>query len=63
MLNPRGELSAGGRPRHFDYYLVLTRRTESLTVAATTVQDPSLGFRDQVEALLKTFKLGPAPRR
>ena len=62
-LKPLGDPAAGGPPRHFDYYLVLSNRAESLTVAAATVQDPSLGFRDQVEAIIKTYKLGPAPRR
>ena len=62
-LKPLGDPAAGGQPRHFDYYLVLSRRAESLIVAATTVQDPSLGFRDQVEAIIKTYKLGPAPGR
>ncbi len=63
VLKPPADDAAGRQSRSFDYYLVLTRRAESLTVAATTVQDPSLGFRDQVEAILKTYKLGPAPGR
>ncbi len=63
VLKPLGDAAAGGQPRYFDYYLVLSRRAESLIVTAMTVQDPSLRFRDQVEAQLKTYKLGPAPGR
>ena len=62
-LEAPGRSAAGEQPRYFDYYLILSRPAESLIVTAMTVQDPSLGFRDQVEALLKTYKLGPAPGR
>ncbi len=63
-LKPLGDaVAAGGQPRYFDYYLILSRRAESLIVTAMTVQNPSLGFRDQVEALLKTYEVGPAPGR
>jgi hypothetical protein len=43
---------------HSDCYLALTGRDESLSVKATTRDDPSTPFRSQVEAILKTFRFG-----
>ena len=55
-------LRASGAKRdarvYFDEYLVQFARDESLILKSTTVQDPPGPFRSQVEAVLKTFKMG-----
>jgi len=48
---------------HFDEYVVQFGRDESLILRSTTVQDPPAPFRKQVEAVLKTFRLGPSTSR
>jgi hypothetical protein len=45
---------------HAEYYLVLFTRNESLFVSSQTPQDSPIAFRRQVEAMLKTFQLGPS---
>ncbi len=60
--------SSGGAAKrdarvHFDQYIVQFGREESLVVKSTTVQDPPANFRKQVEAILKTFRLGPSTVR
>lgn len=51
---------AGPRRVHYDGYILLSGRDEGLFVEATTPQDPAVPFRDQVEAMLKTFRFGEA---
>jgi hypothetical protein len=55
--------SAAGGPTpqrriHFDYYLILTNRAESLVVTARTEHDPPLAFRSESESIIKTFQFG-----
>jgi len=47
---------------YLDHYLVLFSQNESLKVDAMTPQDPPLPFRNQVEEILKTFRLKPSSR-
>jgi hypothetical protein len=44
---------------NFDYYLVLTGRSDSFVVRAITLQDPTTEFRKETEALIKSFHFGP----
>jgi hypothetical protein len=44
---------------HVYGYVILFGRNDSLTANAATVQETTAGFRNTVEAILKTFKLGP----
>ncbi len=52
--------AAGQLPQrlHFDGYLLLFGRNAALTAEAVTAQDRAATFRDEVEAILKTFRLG-----
>lgn len=52
--------AAGQLPQrlHFDGYLLLFTRKAALTAEAVTAQDRAATFRDEVEAILKTFRLG-----
>jgi hypothetical protein len=43
---------------YLDYYLVVFDRNRSIVVTAMTMQDPHLEFRNQAEALIKTFDFG-----
>ncbi|AGA24947.1 hypothetical protein [Singulisphaera acidiphila] len=52
--NGKGELRV-----HNDLYFVLFGRNESLVVTSNTVQDPATPFRNQVEAIIRTFDFGP----
>src|SRR5262249_35757669 len=54
-----GRTAPAQRRIHADYYLVLTGRAENLFVTARTVQDPPTEYRNETEALLKTFRFGP----
>lgn len=52
-----------GKPElrvHNDFYFVLFGRSDSLIVTSNTVQDPATPYRKQVEAIIKTFNLGPS---
>ena len=55
-----GAEGRGSQRIFLDSYLVLFTQNESLVVDAMTGQDPPLPFRQQVEAILKTFQLGSA---
>ncbi|WP_406697806.1 hypothetical protein V5E97_02960 [Singulisphaera sp. Ch08] len=56
QANGKGELRV-----HNDLYFILFGRDESLVVTSNTVQDPATPFRDQVEAIIRTFDYGPTP--
>jgi hypothetical protein len=43
-----------------DYYLVLFTTNESIVVTAMTVQDPHVAYRNQAEAVIKSFQFGPS---
>jgi hypothetical protein len=59
-LRPKGP-EGRNVPRIFlDYYLVVFTQNESLVVTAMTGQDPPQPFRKEVEAILRTFQLGPS---
>jgi hypothetical protein len=61
-LKPNDKDAPGGKAGriYLDYYVVQFARNETLIVMATTTQDPHLQFRDQVEAIIKGFTLGPS---
>lgn len=46
---------------HCDLYLVLFGKDDSLMVRTMTSQDPPTAYRQQVEAVLKSFDFGPSP--
>jgi hypothetical protein len=52
-----GPVPQGGRI-YFDQYVVQFRRNETLKVVAMTTQDPHLNFRNQAEAIIKSFDFG-----
>jgi hypothetical protein len=55
------EPDAATTPRVYcDYYLVLFTTNESIVVTAMTVQDPHVGYRNQAEAVIKSFHFGPS---
>lgn len=47
---------------HFDVYLVLFGRDESLIIKTTTLQDPATPYRKEVEEVIKTFDFGATPK-
>lgn len=58
--------ATAGKPElrvHNDLYFVQFGRDESLVVTSNTVQDPATPFRNQVEAILRTFDFGPTEAR
>ncbi len=57
---PSGPASRDVARIFLDHYLILFAQDESLMIEAITGQDPTQGFRKQVEEILKTFALGPA---
>ena len=59
-LKPSGPAGKNLDRIHLDYYLVLFTGKESLVVNAMTGQSDMRAFRKQVEAILKTFRLGPS---
>lgn len=62
-LKPRADAGdpqiRGGRI-YLDRYIVQFTRDQTLMVTAMTTRDPHVPFRDQVEALIKTFAFGPS---
>jgi hypothetical protein len=59
LTPPRNTGEAETTRLYFDGYLALFPRNVALTVAATSSQDRAKDFRAEVEAILKTFRLGP----
>jgi hypothetical protein len=46
----------------YDRFIVLFSRNECLVITATTPKDPPTTFRNEVEEILKSFKLEPAKK-
>jgi hypothetical protein len=46
----------------YDRFIVLFTRNECLVVTATTPKDPPTAFRNEIEEILKSFKLEPAKK-
>jgi hypothetical protein len=55
-LRPKADPKA--KRIYLDYYLVVFDRNQSIVVEAMTTQDPHLAFRNQAEAIIKTFDFG-----
>lgn len=55
-MTPAAGGAAGAGRVHFDGYVIQTGRDEGLYVEAATMQDPPAAFRQQIEAMLKTFQ-------
>jgi hypothetical protein len=57
-MMPKGRNTVGGPRFHEFDYIVQTGRDQGLQVRATTNSDPPTEFRQEVEAMLKTFQFG-----
>ncbi|MGE3821358.1 MAG: hypothetical protein AB7I30_18260 [Isosphaeraceae bacterium] len=58
-LKPSGPAARNLQRIFLDHYLVKFAQNESLVIDAMTGQDPPTAFRQEVEAIVKTFTLGP----
>ncbi|WP_240911518.1 hypothetical protein [Paludisphaera soli] len=60
-LKPAGDAPVvRGNRIYLDRYIVQFTRNQTLIVTAMTTRDPHVPFRDQVEALIKSFTFGPS---